>query len=182
MPKFRVIERDYVNLYEHMISLGAGVEKNGVGAHGLRIPVADEYRDLQARQPRSFGSNGAFAKYPSLYEAREVADAILYLDPSSNGELAYRAFEAEGHKTGLASDRPGGWKPRCPLFVCRYRRPAPAGADDTDLVWAGQQGARLVALYAKCGTTGTLAHTDGSPALLPGSRSLPVLGGALTNL
>ncbi len=33
--------------------------------------------------------------------AREVAEAILALDPASNGELAHRAFEAEEHKTGL---------------------------------------------------------------------------------
>src|SRR5690606_40692675 len=39
--------------------------------------------------------------YPSLEEARQVAEAILRLDPASNGELAYRAFQAEEHKTGL---------------------------------------------------------------------------------
>ena len=33
--------------------------------------------------------------------ARQVAEAILALDPVSNGELAYRAFEVEQHKTGL---------------------------------------------------------------------------------
>ena len=98
MPKFRLVERDYVNLYEHMINLGKGVEKNGVAAHGLRIPVKDEYQDLQASQPRTFGDQ----EFPSLFEDREVANAILYLDPSSNGELAYRAFEAEEHKTGLS--------------------------------------------------------------------------------
>ncbi|MEW5870641.1 MAG: nitrate reductase subunit alpha [Chloroflexota bacterium] len=102
MPKFRVVERDYVNLYERMVSLGRGVEKNGVNAHGLNIPVAKEYQDLQERQPRRVGRNGTSAVYPSLYAAREVAEAILYLDPSSNGELAHRAFEAEEHKTGLA--------------------------------------------------------------------------------
>ncbi len=97
MPKFRLIERDYTNLYERMVSLGKGVEKNGVAVHGLRIPVEDEYHDLQTKQPRIVGEQ----EYPSLFEDREVANAILYLDPSSNGELAHRAFEAEEHKTGL---------------------------------------------------------------------------------
>ena len=101
MPKFRVVERDYVNLYDRMVSLGRSVEKNGVNAHGLTIPVADEYHDLQERQPHQVGKNGTSFTYPSLYDAREVANAILYLDPSSNGELAHRAFEAEEHKTGL---------------------------------------------------------------------------------
>jgi len=102
MPKFRVVERDYVNLYEHMVSLGRGVEKNGVAAHGLRIPVEKEYQELQRRQPRNSGHNGSSEVLPSLYDAREAAEAILLLDPSSNGELAHRAFEAEEHKTGLS--------------------------------------------------------------------------------
>jgi len=97
MPKFRVVERDYASLYEQYISLGAGVEKNGVTAHGLQIQVGDEYQNLLARQPRSFAEKA----YPSLYEARQVAEAILALDPASNGELAYRAFVEEQHKTGV---------------------------------------------------------------------------------
>ncbi len=96
MPKFRVVERDYTQLYERMITLGPGVEENGVGMHGLLIPVADEYRALAAAQGRPF--HGALR--PSLEDARQVADAILRLDPVTNGELAFRAFEQEEHKTG----------------------------------------------------------------------------------
>jgi len=59
--------------------------------------VADEYDRLTRRQPRQV--NGQ--TLPSLVEAREVAEAILALDPASNGELAHRAFEAEEHKTGV---------------------------------------------------------------------------------
>jgi nitrate reductase alpha subunit len=101
MPKFRVVERDYTNLYQRMVSLGRGIEENGLNAHGLHIPVAEEYRDLQKSQPRRRGHNGHGEALPSLEDAVEVANAILYLDPASNGELAYRAFEAEEHKTGL---------------------------------------------------------------------------------
>lgn len=56
MPKFRIIERNFVDLYEQMVSLGKGVAKNGVGMHGLRIPVDDEYQHLQEEFPRR--SNG----------------------------------------------------------------------------------------------------------------------------
>jgi nitrate reductase alpha subunit len=97
MPKFRVVVRDYANLYEKMVALGRDVEEKGVSMHGLAIPVADEYQRLLRRQPR--GANGQ--SLPSLFDAREVAEAILALDPASNGELAYRAFEAEEHKTGM---------------------------------------------------------------------------------
>ena len=97
MPKFRVVMRDYTRIYEQMISLGREVENKGVSAHGLTIPVADEYQRLAQRQP----CNVRGQVLPSLYDAREVAEAILALDPVSNGELAHRAFEAEEHKTGL---------------------------------------------------------------------------------
>ena len=97
MPKFRVITRDYVHLFEQMTSLGAEIETKGVFAHGLSIPVADEYRRLAQRQPIALDGR----VIPSLNEARQVAEAILALDPASNGELARRAFEVEEHKTGV---------------------------------------------------------------------------------
>jgi nitrate reductase alpha subunit len=104
MPHFKVIERDYVNLGERFVSLGKGIEKNGVAAHGLRIPVADEYQYLKRQQPRAFGQglpqNGNI--YPSLEFGVEVCETILRLDPASNGELAFRAFQAEEQKTGLS--------------------------------------------------------------------------------
>ncbi len=96
MPKYRVVERDYTQIYEKMVSLGPGVEENGVTAHGLKIPVADFYQELVEEQGRQFNGKS----YPSLEESLEVVEAILRLDPVTNGELAYRAFEEEEHKTG----------------------------------------------------------------------------------
>ncbi|MHB8762961.1 MAG: nitrate reductase subunit alpha [Deferrisomatales bacterium] len=101
MPKFRVVARDYGKLYERMISLGRAVEENGVAAHGLTIPTGDFYRTLAERQPRR-SRDEVYRGLPSLEDAREVAEAILLLDPASNGELAWRAFDVEGHKTGLS--------------------------------------------------------------------------------
>ncbi|GEM85678.1 nitrate reductase subunit alpha [Meiothermus granaticius] len=97
LPKFRIVERQYPLVYEKMISLGDTLEKNGVGMHGLTIPAADFYDDLRQRQGRRL--NGRV--YPSLEDAKQVAEAILYLDPVSNGELAYRAFKDEEKKTGV---------------------------------------------------------------------------------
>jgi len=97
MPKFRVVERDYVHLYDRYVTLGRGIEKNGVFAHGLPIPVAEEYQELQKRQPHLFDGE----VYPSLDTGRDAVEAILALDPASNGEIAHRAFEIEEHKTGL---------------------------------------------------------------------------------
>ncbi|GAB4528400.1 MAG: nitrate reductase subunit alpha [Anaerolineales bacterium] len=97
MPKFRVVQRDYTRVYDRMVSLGRGIEKNGVAAHGLHIPAADMYAELQKRQPRQMDGE----TYPSLEDARQVANAILHLDPASNGEMAYRGYKAEEEKTGV---------------------------------------------------------------------------------
>jgi len=100
MPRFKVVKRDYLHLYEQMTSLGLGVRNNGVAAHGLRIGVEEFYDELARRQPdqRTRGGDGLLR--PSLERDREVCEAILALDPASNGELAHRAFEAEEVKTG----------------------------------------------------------------------------------
>ncbi len=102
MPKFKLLKRDYTKLYEQMTSLGEGVRNNGVGAHGLRIDVEDFYDELARKQPdeRTRSNNGQVLR-PTMERARQVCEAILALDPASNGELAHRAFEAEEKKTGL---------------------------------------------------------------------------------
>jgi nitrate reductase alpha subunit len=99
MPKFSVLERDYARVYEHLISLGPAVAEHGVKVHGLSIPAGDFYDELRVRQPRRV--EGAPAAYPSLETARQVVDALLLLDPISNGEMAYRAFQAAEKETGL---------------------------------------------------------------------------------
>jgi nitrate reductase alpha subunit len=102
MPKFKVVRRDYPNLYEKMISLGKGTRENGVAAHGLKIDVTDFYDQLAESQPRRLGNGSPKGELlPSLEQDREVCEAILALDPASNGELACRAFAAEEAKTGL---------------------------------------------------------------------------------
>ncbi|MFQ5558368.1 MAG: molybdopterin-dependent oxidoreductase, partial [Acidimicrobiales bacterium] len=102
MPKFKVIRRNYAELYEQMTSLGLGVRANGVAAHGLRIDVEEFYDELARRQPDGRSGADGQPRRPSLERDREVCEAILALDPASNGELAHRAFEAEEAKTGLS--------------------------------------------------------------------------------
>ncbi|MGI9607778.1 MAG: nitrate reductase subunit alpha [Acidimicrobiales bacterium] len=102
MPRFKVVKRDFGRLYEQMTSLGLGVRNNGVGAHGLRVDVEEFYDELARKQPdKRSGSNDEPLR-PSLVRDREVCEAILALDPASNGELAHRAFLAEEAKTGLS--------------------------------------------------------------------------------
>ncbi|MEE8391725.1 MAG: molybdopterin dinucleotide binding domain-containing protein, partial [Anaerolineae bacterium] len=97
MPNLTVVERDYVNLFNHFIALGPGVREEGIGAHGIRWSVADLYDELTEARPVTW--NGQ--QYPSLDEAVDAANVILHLAPETNGESAYRAFRAEEEKVGL---------------------------------------------------------------------------------
>ncbi len=101
MPRFKLLKRDYTKLYEKMTSLGEGMRDNGVGAHGLRIQVDDYYDELARKQPDERTRDQGVLR-PEMKRGRQVAEAILALDPASNGELAHRAFVAEEAKTGLS--------------------------------------------------------------------------------
>ncbi len=98
MPNLAVVERNYVNLYNRFISFGPAARANGIGAHGIRWPIADLCDELLASRPAvTWGG----ATYPSLEDAVDAADVILHLAPETNGEAAYRAFKVEEEKIGL---------------------------------------------------------------------------------
>ena len=100
MGHFTVVERDYTNLYNKFVALGPLARKNGMGAHGVKYPIADIYdRVVEDRQHPTVEFGGG--KYPSLRRAEEAADMILTFAPETNGELAYRGYELMEKKTGL---------------------------------------------------------------------------------
>ncbi|MHB1397910.1 MAG: nitrate reductase subunit alpha [Trichloromonadaceae bacterium] len=97
MPGLVVVERDYKNLYNRFISFGPGA-RAGIGAHGLSWAIEDYY-DAMVQSDKTVEWGGL--KYPSLVEARDAAEIILQLAPETNGEMGFRAFEAEEKKVGL---------------------------------------------------------------------------------
>ena len=98
MPNFIVTERDYANLGKRFISYGPKVEKEGFAVHGIHIEVGDLYRQMMESRPTVSWND---QRYPSLEFAREAANVILHLAPETNGEVAYRAFQAEEERMGL---------------------------------------------------------------------------------
>ncbi|MCL1597728.1 MAG: molybdopterin-dependent oxidoreductase, partial [Actinomycetia bacterium] len=101
MPKFKIVKRDLSKIAQKWGALGPGVRANGVAAHGLRMPVEEFYDELARKRPTYVEIDGEDVMLPSLERDRDVCEMILALDPASNGELAFRAFEAEEKKTGL---------------------------------------------------------------------------------
>ena len=98
MPNFVLTERDYVNLGKRFISLGPKLQKEGLAIHGIHWDADDLYQELLDSKPTT-SWNGQ--TYPSLAVARDAANVILHLAPETNGEVAYRAFQAEEERMGL---------------------------------------------------------------------------------
>jgi nitrate reductase alpha subunit len=96
MPNFVVVERDYPNLYNRFCAFGEG-GKN-MGMHGLNWSVEDFYQELVENNPTVTWNH---QKYPSIADAKDAANVVLHLAPETNGEIAYRAFQAEEKKVGL---------------------------------------------------------------------------------
>lgn len=98
MPHLHVVERDYVNLHHRYCSLGPGVREHGVEERGVDIPVADLYEEFSARgTPYEWAGR----RYPSLVDARDAANMVLFFAPETNGEVAYRGFQAQERATGV---------------------------------------------------------------------------------
>jgi nitrate reductase alpha subunit len=108
MPHFRVVERDYANLYNRFISLGPKVREDGFSGNGVHVPAKEFYDELLENpvggspDPRhlrcvEWGSK----KYPSLEDALDAANALLHLAPETNGAVSYAAFKHEEEVTGV---------------------------------------------------------------------------------
>jgi len=98
MPNLSVVMRDYTRVYDKFISLGRVFRDGGLGVHGTKYEVADLYDAYLEDHPTETWEGKT---YPSLAVDRDVCEVILHFAAETNGELAFRAFEAESHKTGI---------------------------------------------------------------------------------
>ncbi|MCC6145513.1 MAG: nitrate reductase subunit alpha [Candidatus Hydrogenedentes bacterium] len=98
MPNIKVVERDFTKVYEKFIAFGPNVRSNGLAVHGTSYPIEDLYDAYVQTHPTEMVDG---KRYPSLREDRSVCEAILHFAAETNGELAYRAFQAESKKTGI---------------------------------------------------------------------------------
>lgn len=98
MPRFKLVERDYANLYNQFISYGPLVRANGLGGHGTKFDVGDVYDGALDSLPiEKWGGRS----YPSLAEDIDVCNVILRFSSVTNGELSYRAYADLEQKTGV---------------------------------------------------------------------------------
>jgi len=98
MPHLSVVERDYTKLFHRFCSLGPRIKEEGVEDRGIHIPIGDLYDQFAAMVPSYEFPDG---KFPSLVDPVHAANMVLFFAPETNGEVAYRGFQAREHETGL---------------------------------------------------------------------------------
>ncbi|HMO20043.1 MAG TPA: molybdopterin-dependent oxidoreductase, partial [Candidatus Melainabacteria bacterium] len=82
MPSFKIVDRDYHNLFNKYVSLGPNFRNNGLSVHGTTYDVDDIYDEyLESYPTRTWGGK----TYPSLYEAKDTCNAILHFAAETNG-------------------------------------------------------------------------------------------------
>jgi nitrate reductase alpha subunit len=99
MHKIVLQDRDYTQIYNKYISLGEGVAKNGLGAHGNHYMCEDVYEEMRAEKRHIQKWDGQ--EFPSLREDVEAINAVLSLSTLTNGKLNYRAYQNMEKKTGM---------------------------------------------------------------------------------
>ncbi len=98
MPSFKVVTRDYKNLFNQFKSFGPNARENGLGAHGTHYDVKDLYDEMKESYPVHKWNNET---YLSLENDEDVCNIVLQFATVTNGELAYRSYKNMEEKVGL---------------------------------------------------------------------------------
>ncbi len=110
MPSMIPIERDYGAVAEKMVALGPLVDSLGTGVKGISWKPAGAVDLLGRANGRIRGGVGDGR--PSLARDTDMAEAILALSGTTNGEVAVQGWKALEQRTGmrladLAEERSG---------------------------------------------------------------------------
>ena len=74
-----------------------------MGAHGLSWESKEDYEEIRRRN--GIIENKEFVSYgmPSIFEARQAADAVMGLSSTTKGSVAVRAWQSMEKRTGLTN-------------------------------------------------------------------------------
>ncbi|HLQ72365.1 MAG TPA: molybdopterin dinucleotide binding domain-containing protein, partial [Bacillota bacterium] len=98
MPNFKVVKRDYPNIYEQMTTMGPNI-KNGYGTKGVTIPGKPVYKELSKRLGVS-KREGIGKGNPDLHSDKQAINAILLMSGATNGKRAVEGWKSMEAKTG----------------------------------------------------------------------------------
>ncbi|MYL45331.1 nitrate reductase subunit alpha [Virgibacillus halodenitrificans] len=98
MPSFKVVPRDYPNVYQKMTTIGDLIKK-GYGGKGVTIPGEPVHDELSARLGTS-SREGIGKGNPDLYTDKQAINAILLMSGATNGKRAVAGWKSLEAKTG----------------------------------------------------------------------------------
>ena len=99
MPNITVVERDYPNTYKRFTALGPLMAKLGNGGKGIHWNTESEV-ELLGKLNHKILDEGVSKGMPAIETAIDACEVILTLAPETNGQVAVKAWEALGEKTG----------------------------------------------------------------------------------
>jgi len=99
MPVFKVVRRKFADTAKKFSALGPLMVELGNNTKGIDWNTEEEYEHLK-RINYTIREEGISQGMPSLAEDKQVCEAILAMAPETNGEVAYKSWEALGRKTG----------------------------------------------------------------------------------
>ncbi|QIQ21689.1 nitrate reductase subunit alpha [Zophobihabitans entericus] len=98
-PHIMKVTRNYPETYTRFTSVGPLLEKHGNGGKGISWNTDKEVEFL--RQLNGSQDSEKHGSRPKINTAIDAAEVILSLAPETNGQVAVKAWEALGEKTGL---------------------------------------------------------------------------------
>ncbi len=109
MPAFKVVSRDYKNVYNQFISYGPNVRANGLNAHGTSYAVTEEYDEYIKTHPSVTWDGNT---YPSLDRDEDVCNAILAFRDGDQWRIGVPVVPGNGGTNGPATGSPCRKEPR----------------------------------------------------------------------
>lgn len=101
MPNLVPVELDFTKVYERWIGLGPNVAEI-MGTKGMTWSSKEAYDTILARNGSIENKDYVSYGKPSIYTAKQAADAVLGLSSSTNGSIAVKAWKSMESRTGLS--------------------------------------------------------------------------------
>jgi len=135
MPALHVVERDYTAIAEKLAAIGPLADRLGLGVKNVTFELK-EALDILARSGGVF-DRGAAAGRPAIDTDAKMAEAILTLSGTTNGELAAQGFRTLEKRVGKPlADLAEGARDRRITFRDTQTAPQPV---ITSPEWSGSE-------------------------------------------
>ena len=126
MPALQLVERDYTAIADKLASIGPLADQLGFTVKNVTFRLEEQLARLAESGGVMLG--GAADGRPAIDTDQKMAEAILTLSGTTNGELATQGFRTLERRVGKTAARPG----RGVGGEADHLRPDPAGAGAGD--------------------------------------------------